>query len=555
MTTIFSQGKRLINYKSASFAALCVLWAAILAGVVFLVYLGVSSYHRAQDRLSDQAVSYAHLIASHDRYGFTMADALLKGMLDHLTWDDFNGDMSASRRAEVLARLLQYKERLPGIASFTVVGADGVRRIGAVGKNFTDLSHRGYFQALRDGGLDFYISNAEEGLASSKPGVHVARRFVGPDGKFGGVIVLNLAVQDVFFPFYKSLSLGKNFATSLRDRKRILITFPENKAVKWTVDDSGPVSQLLASGTNRGVLVENDPVDGIEKVTAVEQLEGSNIFATASLPIADAMSGPRMTAIGALIAAIACLFGGFAATIAIIRTRALEEARDDAMKANTEKRKLIQKLNSISEDERKSIAIEIHDELNANLIAARLDAQRIVDCLTHGEQTSTTEEIANRAQSIVALTRKLYAIGRGIMTRLRPEVLDTLGLDGAVSEMVQNLDAGLPTCRFRYNASGDFKALDSGRAIAAYRVTQEALSNIVKHAKASNATVTLRLGPNNGLLDIDIVDDGVGFDLETVTPGIGIIGMRERVYEFQGKIDFRTSPGKGTEVAASLPPC
>jgi hypothetical protein len=95
-----------------------------------------------------------------------MADALLKGMIDHHTWENINGDMTPQRRADLMALLLQYKERLPGNASFTVVSADGIRRIGVVGKNFTDLSHRGYFRALRDGGHDFSISNAEEGHRS-----------------------------------------------------------------------------------------------------------------------------------------------------------------------------------------------------------------------------------------------------------------------------------------------------------------------------------------------------------------------------------------------------
>jgi two-component system sensor histidine kinase UhpB len=132
-------------------------------------------------------------------------------------------------------------------------------------------------------------------------------------------------------------------------------------------------------------------------------------------------------------------------------------------------------------------------------------------------------------------------------------VLDTTGLHGAVDEMVNNYNAGIPSCRFRFKSTSDLSTLESGLAIAAYRVVQEALSNVVKHASAANAAVSLALNSMKDCLEVKLSDDGIGFNLETMTPGIGIVGMRERVYAFNGEIDFRMSPGKGTEVVASVP--
>lgn len=171
------------------------LWLAVLSAATFLNYLGVDAVGKARSRLAEQATSYAHLLAEHDRFGFTLADVILKDVSEHLTAEDFN-NMTPDRRREVLGYLTRHRERLPGIASFTLVGADGIRRIGVVGKDFTNLSQRLYFKALREG-REFFITDVEDGLAGGKPGIHVARRFAAPDGTFAGVVVVNLSAEAV----------------------------------------------------------------------------------------------------------------------------------------------------------------------------------------------------------------------------------------------------------------------------------------------------------------------------------------------------------------------
>lgn len=146
--------------------------------------------------------------------------------------------------------------------------------------------------------------------------------------------------------------------------------------------------------------------------------------------------------------------------------------------ADAEKRRLIGKVNTAVEDERKSIALEIHDELNATLIAVRLEGQRIADLSPEGE-------VRERAQSIIRLALGLYNSGRSLVRRLRPEVLDMLGLEGAVEEMVRHYDSARSGCRFNFESHGDFSHLEAGIAISAYRIVQQALSNIVKHARAT----------------------------------------------------------------------
>jgi len=235
------------------------------------------------------------------------------------------------------------------------------------------------------------------------------------------------------------------------------------------------------------------------------------------------------------------------------RTRDLLASRNEALRADADKRKLIQKVNSIIEDERKSIAVEIHDELNASLIAVRLESQTIQQLAGKAAPGPGSElaQIRDKAQAITRLALDLYANGRRLVRRLRPEVLDMLGLHGAVEEMVNHYrSAGLD---FDFHTEGDFSRLGNELAISAYRIVQEALSNVMKHSDAGFVRVSLVLSDAAGALQIEVQDDGEGFDPALASEGIGIIGMRERVFALGGSIQVHSDPGAGTLVAIQLP--
>nr|WP_314544643.1 ATP-binding protein [uncultured Massilia sp.] len=237
------------------------------------------------------------------------------------------------------------------------------------------------------------------------------------------------------------------------------------------------------------------------------------------------------------------------------RTRDLLASRNEALRADADKRKLIQKVNNIIEDERKSIAVEIHDELNASLIAVRLESQTIQHLATRAasvpEPAAELEQIAAKAQAITRLSLDLYANGRRLVRRLRPEVLDMLGLHGAVEEMVNHYRSS--GVHFEFASHGDFARIGNELAISAYRIVQEALSNVMKHSNAGFARVDLTLSDDETALYIEVQDDGDGFDPAVSSEGIGIIGMRERVHALDGSIRVQSAPGEGTLVAITLP--
>jgi two-component system, NarL family, sensor histidine kinase UhpB len=239
------------------------------------------------------------------------------------------------------------------------------------------------------------------------------------------------------------------------------------------------------------------------------------------------------------------------------RTHELMVSRNEVMKSDAEKRKLIQKVNTIVEEERKNIAVEIHDELNASLIAIRLEAERIARLAnTVHENPNTSEnlpEIAQRARAVIKLSLDLYANGRNLVRRLRPEVLDVLGLHGAVEEMLRTYHKLHPGCDFQFSSAGDFSLIQGDMAISAYRIMQEASSNIIKHANANEVKMHMEANNAYGILTMRIEDNGVGFHPEAITPGIGITGMRERVLALQGSFQLSSIPDSGTQIIITLP--
>jgi two-component system sensor histidine kinase UhpB len=210
-------------------------------------------------------------------------------------------------------------------------------------------------------------------------------------------------------------------------------------------------------------------------------------------------------------------------------------------------------VDSAVEDERRNIAIEIHDQLNATLITARLDLLRIVELANEAPASSAIDEIKLKAESLIKLMLSLYSSARNLVRRLRPEVLELLGLRGAVEEIVRSYNDSQQNCRFEFQSTGDFSNLDSALAITAFRLIQEALSNIVKHSGASLASVSLFMNKGDRSLHLTIADDGHGFDPAQLGSGVGILGMRERVVAFGGRIDFRSTVGGGTKIEIALP--
>ena len=232
------------------------------------------------------------------------------------------------------------------------------------------------------------------------------------------------------------------------------------------------------------------------------------------------------------------------------RTSELEQSRNDAWAAREEIRHLLGRMHEAIEQERQSIAVEIHDELNASLVGTKLLAQRIVQLAQDGNPQSQ-QDIVQLAGQIAEISRSLYANGRQLVQRLRPEVLEVLGLAGALEEMLRVAQQSCPSMRVEFQAQDNWPELSERLAISAYRIAQEALSNTMKYAQAK--TFRLHLHAESDQLLMQISDDGCGFEPGQASQGIGLAGMRERVMALQGEIQIRATKGAGCQIRVSLP--
>jgi signal transduction histidine kinase len=212
-----------------------------------------------------------------------------------------------------------------------------------------------------------------------------------------------------------------------------------------------------------------------------------------------------------------------------------------------EHRLLAQKYMLVQEEERRSLARELHDEMGQCLNAIKLDAVSIRN-MAQGRDV----EVEAGANAIIELSAHVYDVVRGLTQRLRPAALDALGLRDAVADLVAQWNRRNPGVRCRFEPSGDLDQLGEAMNITVYRLVQECLTNVVKHAQASNVVVAIeRLAD---ALQVSVTDDGRGMDIQArPTGGLGLLGLRERVETLAGELDLRSAPGTGVHVGARLP--
>ncbi len=206
-------------------------------------------------------------------------------------------------------------------------------------------------------------------------------------------------------------------------------------------------------------------------------------------------------------------------------------------KAQTQLRRLSGSIMANQEKERSAIARELHDELGQVLTALRMDSVWMYEHLK-----ASDPEASERALTMCRLIDKNIEDVRGMVFRLRPGALDDLGLVDALEWYTVDFEKRTEiTCVFEHN---DIPVLNETVSTAAYRIAQEALTNVARHASANRVEVVLKT--NNGLLTLAVVDDGQGFDALHLfeSEGLGVVGMRERATLVGGALEVHARPKK-----------
>ena len=223
--------------------------------------------------------------------------------------------------------------------------------------------------------------------------------------------------------------------------------------------------------------------------------------------------------------------------------------------AETKLRLLARQVVQSQEEERAHLARELHDGVCQTLVSSKLMLETALDGAEAAEPGSPQPSPKARAgaMALAGLGSALQEI-RALSHRLRPALLDNLGLSAALQHLADEVAeaTGVPVLA---QVQDDQRPMPEWVATALYRVAQEALANAVKHAAASEIRLTLQSGPD--VVQLWVEDDGQGFDARAVQAspeqGIGLRNMRERLQHIGGQWQLSSAPGQGTQVCAQWP--
>ncbi len=223
-------------------------------------------------------------------------------------------------------------------------------------------------------------------------------------------------------------------------------------------------------------------------------------------------------------------------------------AREDELeRSRGQLRELARYINTAREEQQALFAREVHDVLGGMLSSIKMDVARI----SRRAASPGLEDIRDISADLLVLTQDTIDAARQIADESRPRALDSLGLLPALSEMFQKFGtrAGIAVS---LRVEGAEPALPAAHAIQCYRIVQEALTNIVRHAGAGH--VLLRIDARSDSLEIEVVDDGCGIVHDKSTRvGIGLLSMTERAHEMGGLLRIARGQSSGTSISLWVP--
>lgn len=227
-------------------------------------------------------------------------------------------------------------------------------------------------------------------------------------------------------------------------------------------------------------------------------------------------------------------------------TRALAQAEREREERAALRERYIRGVIAAQEEERKRIARELHDSTSQSLTSLLVGLRNL-------EETRDQEILRSRIEDIRRVVNHTLEEVHSLAWQLRPSVLDDLGLVAALEHYIADYQRRYDI-RVDFVAQGIHERLLSTAETAVYRIVQEALTNVARHAQASNASVLI--DTRNDMLRIIIEDDGVGFDPDQVRAEgrqFGLQGIHERVQLFGGQVTIESGAGQGTSVYTQIP--
>jgi signal transduction histidine kinase len=227
----------------------------------------------------------------------------------------------------------------------------------------------------------------------------------------------------------------------------------------------------------------------------------------------------------------------------------LRRAEQEVVRGREQLSSLTRRLLQAQEEERRSIARELHDEVGQVLTVLKMNLSRTRKPVGEPTRSLLIEDSIQLVEQLIGQVRDLWK-------NLRPSLLDEQGLPEAIRVLAEQT-AARTDLEIQTEIDSGIERFDPGREIACYRVAQESLTNVVRHARASRVRIWLSRSARR--LELRVEDDGVGFEVEEALrqsarfAHMGLLGMRERASCMGGVLMIDSSPGRGTRVTVFFP--
>jgi PAS domain S-box-containing protein len=274
--------------------ALTFIWLTVAVFSAAML-MGLTDIRRSVEaRTEDQSRSLARLIAFNAQSVFDRTDVELLALLEHIDARAFVNvqAMGESQREAFQSLMKRHQQRFPKIVSMSLTDASGYVFANTVGAPpGSNLGDRKYFLALKEGAPGPSISEALKGRVSKKWGIQVARPKYAVDGRFVGMLVANLSLDEGFISFFKSTGIGDGSIINLTDdRNVLLVRYPVLESSLGKPLPAGAVGERILSGVNEAVTQAVSPLDGELRMAATRRLETYPIYATVGLKLDDALA-------------------------------------------------------------------------------------------------------------------------------------------------------------------------------------------------------------------------------------------------------------------------
>ena len=540
-------------------AVLLLSLVMILATVVSAVAVLVDLRHKELAHGQGEIVSLTQILAEQTARTFESVALTMSGARERLS-DDIGRRFELDSRPVHL--LLKARAAgLPQVKSLFLIDHDGF----GVNSSRPDfiarlpMRDREVFRHFAANDSDeLFISRPEQAPVDGRWTYYVGMRLVDADGLLRGVLVAAINI-DYFETLYDSINLDFVSRIQLLNSDGVLLAGKPRDEARFGKRFAEPavLAKVLARPPT-GTVVVTDEADTGRQYVAYREVADYPLIVASAIGEDDALTPWRRVmrpiAASALLVVLCVVLTTVLMVRDLLRKAALDAALKDSdarlrrelLETNRQLQELSASLQSVREQERTRIARELHDELGQMLTGIRMEVSWLGGRLLDGQQA-----LADKIASIKGQIDQSIASVRRISSELRPLVLDDLGFAAAAAWYVDQFSArtGLPVSLTLPQADpprGD------AMATALFRVLQEALTNVARHAGASRVEVRLDFANERWILSIR--DDGAGFVHDSGKRGdIGLVGMRERAQILGGSFSVTTAPGAGTLIEVRIP--